>query len=419
MRPLFITLFCFLAFEGFCQSYLLKPDQVFDGEKMQANWSVLVEGNKIVKVGPSSKIKEGRNMTVIELPGKTLLPGLIEGHSHLLLYPYDQTDWNDQVLKEPEAYRVARGVVHAEKTLMAGITTTRDLGSEGAGYADVGLKKAINDGVIPGPRMLVAGRAIVATGSYGPKGFSYDFDLPLGAEPADGNDLIRVTRNQIGKGADFVKVYADYRWGPNGEARPTFSISELKLIVETAKSSGRPTVAHAATAEGMRRAIIAGVETIEHGDGATMEIFKLMKEKGVALCPTIAAVDAISQYRGWRKGKEADPPRIVIKKQSFKMALEAGVTICAGGDVGVYPHGDNAREFELMVDYGMPSLEVLKSATAGNAKLFHLEDKIGRIKEGLLADLIAVDGDPTKDISNLRKVSFVMKDGHVYLNQNP
>lgn len=396
------------------QSILLKPDRVFDGVQMQENWVVLVEGNQIVAVGNEKEVNAPRNTKVRELAGTTLLPGMIEGHSHLLLYPYNQTNWNDQVLKESEAYRVARAVVHAEKTLMAGVTTTRDLGSEGAGYADVGLKQAINDGVIPGPRMLVAGRAIVATGSYGPKGFKPDFEVPLGAEPADGADLIRVVRTQIGKGADFIKVYADYRWGPNGEAMPTFSIEELKTIVETARSSGRPTVVHAATAEGMRRATLAGVETIEHGDGATLEVLQLMKEKNVALCPTIAAGDAISQYRGWKKGVDPDPARIVNKKKSIQLMIQSGVTVCAGGDVGVFEHGDNVRELEMMVEYGMKPLDVLQSVTSINAQLFHMENKVGKVAKGLLADLIAVEGNPLEDISNLRKVKLVMKDGVVY-----
>ncbi|HEY5823139.1 MAG TPA: amidohydrolase family protein, partial [Cyclobacteriaceae bacterium] len=316
------------------KSYLLQPDRVFDGEKMHTGWSVLVQGDKIIAVGPSTTLKPSGDAEIIKLPGATLLPGLIEGHSHLLLHPYNETPWDDQVLKESDAYRVARGTVHAKNTLMAGYTTVRDLGSEGAGYADVGLKKAINDGVIPGPRMLVAGRAIVATGSYGPKGFDTDFEVMLGAEAADGNDLIRVVRDQMGKGADIIKVYADYRWGVRGEARPSFSVEELKLIVETAKSTGRPTVAHAATIEGMRRAILAGVETIEHGDEGTLEIFQLMKEKNVALCPTLAAGDAIAQYRGWKKGIEPESDKLKAKRKNFQAALQSGVTICAGGDVG-------------------------------------------------------------------------------------
>jgi len=293
--------FVFLILTAICKAqntaYLLQPDRVFDGEKLLTGVSVFVHNDKIVAVGPTGSIKPTADVTIIKLPGCTLLPGLIEGHSHLLLHPYNEVSWNDQVMKESDAYRVARGTVHAKNTLLAGFTTVRDLGSEGAGYADVGLKKAIDEGIVPGPRMLVAGRAIVATGSYGPKGFDNDFSVMIGAEQADGNNLIQVVRDQIGKGADIVKVYADYRWGVNNEARPTFSVDELKLIVETANSSGRPVVAHASTLEGMRRAIMAGVSSIEHGDSGTLEIFQLMKEKGVALCPTIAAGYSVAQYR--------------------------------------------------------------------------------------------------------------------------
>jgi imidazolonepropionase-like amidohydrolase len=398
-------------------SYLLHPDRVFDGEQMHEGWSVFVQGDKIVAAGPSNSMKPSAGVEVVKLSGCTLLPGLIEGHSHLLLHPYNETSWDDQVLKESDAYRVARATVHAKKTLMAGFTTVRDLGSEGAGYADVGLKKSIDDGIIPGPRMLVAGRAIVATGSYGPKGFDTDFEVMLGAEPADGNNLIRVVRDQIGKGADIVKVYADYRWGSKGEARPSFSVEELKLIVETARSSGRATVAHASTMEGMRRAILAGIETIEHGDDGTLEIFQLMKEKGVALCPTLAAGDAIAQYRGWKKGVGPDPDRIKAKRKSYQAAIQSGVTIVAGGDVGVFSHGDNVRELELMVDYGMLADSVLQSATSGNADVFHLADQVGRVKADLKADLLIVKGDPTKNISDLRKVMVVMKNGIIYRDE--
>lgn len=394
-------------------TFVLQADRVFDGEELHEGWMVVVEGNKIIAAGPAIQVQQPKNATILKFPGCTLMPGLIEGHSHLLLHPYNETSWDDQVLKESDAERVARATVHARQTLHAGFTTVRDLGSEGAGYADVGLKQAIDKGIIEGPRMIVAGRAIVSTGSYGPKGFDSDFDVMLGAEAADGNDLIRVVRDQIGKGADVVKVYADYRWGINDEARPTFSIDELKLIVETARSSGRPTVAHASTIEGMRRAIHAGVETIEHGDQGTREIFDLMKEKGVALCPTIAAGDAVSQYRGWNKGIDAEPERIKSKRASFRKALDAGVTICAGGDVGVFAHGDNARELELMVDYGMKAIDVLRSATSINAKTFHLDNRLGSIRSGLFADVIVVKGDPTKKISDIRNIQFIMKDGVV------
>lgn len=394
-------------------SQVLAPDRVYDGEAMHEGWAVLVEGERIVGAGSLASLSVPAGTEHIELPGMTLMPGMIEGHSHILLHPYDETSWNDQVLIESEAERVARATVHVRKSLEAGFTTMRDLGSEGAGYADVGVKQSIEKGIIPGPRLLVAGPAIVATGSYGPKGFAPHVEVPLGAHPADGHDdLIREVRRQIGGGADLIKVYADYRWGPNGEAMPTFTLEELERIVATANSSGRPVVAHAATAEGMRRATLAGVATIEHGDGGTPEVFELMAERGVALCPTLAAADAILQYRGWNKRLDPEPARITQKKKSFRQALEAGVSIIAGGDVGVFSHGDNVRELELMVEYGMPAAEVLRAVTAGNAELLGLTDR-GVIREGALADLVAVEGNPTDRISDLREVRMVMKGGEV------
>ncbi|GAA4406362.1 amidohydrolase family protein [Nibrella viscosa] len=394
-------------------TYLLRPDRVFDGETMHADWVVLVKGEKIEAVGRPAAVNAA-GAEVIDLKGTTLMPGLIEGHSHLLLHPYNETPWDDQVLREARSLRVARATVHAEKTLLAGFTTVRDLGTEGADYDDVGLKQAINQGIIPGPRMIVATRALIATGSYAPKGFSPDIEVPQGAEEADGHDkLIQAVRRQIGKGADVVKVYADYRWGLMADARPTYTLDELKLIVETAKSSGRSVVAHAGTAEGMRRAILAGCETLEHGDAGTPEIFALMKQHNTALCPTLAAGDAVSQYRGWKKGSEPEPERIRQKRITFRQALDAGVTICFGGDVGVFAHGDNARELEMMVEYGMKPLEVLRSATSVNADVFHLADR-GRVRPGLLADLVAVMGDPTQNIAQVRQIRLVMKGGTLY-----
>jgi imidazolonepropionase-like amidohydrolase len=343
----------------------------------------------------------------------TLLPGLVEGHSHILLHPYNETVWNDQVAHEGLALRAARAVNHLRATLMAGFTTTRDLGTEGAGYADVELKQAVNEGIIPGPRVLASTRAIVATGSYAPKGFALEWRVPQGAEEADGVDsLIRVVRDQIGHGADWVKLYGDYRWGPQPGAHPTFSLEEMKLAVETAHSAGAPVAVHATSAEGMRRAALAGVDTIEHGDQGTPEVFKVMVEHHVALCPTLAAGDATSQYAGWKKGQQPEPDSISRKRASFKAAMDAGVTILSGSDVGVFTHGDNARELELMVNYGMPTVSALKSATSVPGRVLHMD--IGEVKAGKFADLIAVDGDPTKDIAALRRVKFVMKGGTVY-----
>ena len=392
---------------------VLRPARVFDGDTMRDGWIVVVRGQRIEAAGPAASVSVPAGADTIDLPGTTLMPGLIEAHSHVLLHAYNETPWNDQVLKEAESLRVARAVNHLKATLVSGYTTIRDLGTEGAGYADVGLKQAVSQGIIPGPRMIVTTRAIVATGTYAPKGFSPLWSIPQGAEEADGNSLVRVVRDQAGRGADWIKIYGDYRAGPNGEAMATFSQDEMNLIVQTAASIGRPVVVHASTAEGMKRAILAGARSIEHGDGGTAEVFKLMVEKDVALCPTLAAGDATSQYAGWKKGVDPEPANIRRKRESFKLALSAGVTIAAGSDVGVFPHGDSARELDLMAAYGMPSLAVLKSATSVNARVLKMDNQIGRVAPGLLADLIAVPGDPEKDISATRKVSFVMKGGTI------
>lgn len=393
---------------------VLQPARVFDGETLHSNWVVVVRGEQIEAAGPANEVKSPAGARVIELPTMTLLPGLIDAHSHLFLRPYDQMPWNDQVLKESESLRTARATVHARATLLAGFTTLRDLGTEGAGYADVGIKQAIESDVIPGPRLLVVTKAIVATGSYGPKGYAPSAHVPQGAEETDGPDGIRrVVRDQIGKGADWIKVYADFRWGPTGQARPTFSIEELRILVDTAAAAGCPVSAHATSAEGMRRAIMAGVATIEHGDEGDSAVFKLMAERGIWLCPTVAAVEAYERYAGWKPGSPLSA-KLQAKQESVRNAIKLGVPIANGSDVGVFAHGDNVRELELLVECGMKPENVLRAATLNAAKAIRLDKKLGAVKPGLFADLVAVEGDPTQSISALRKVRLVLKGGVIY-----
>jgi imidazolonepropionase-like amidohydrolase len=393
---------------------LLRPAQVFDGVDPHPHpgWQVLVEGDKIAAVGPNLAAPAGAK--VIDLPGETLTPGLIEGHSHIFLHPYNETKWDDQVLHEPLALRTARAVVHVRKTLMAGFTTERDLGTEGAGYADVGIKEAINQGIIPGPRMLVATKANVARGAYGPKGFEPGVKIPQGAEEVNGADEMRAAaRDQIAAGADVIKMYADYHYLPGEPSRPTLTEEEMAAGVQVAHDAGRIAAAHATTAEGMRRAILAGVDTIEHGYGGTPEVFKMMHDRGTGYCPTLGASEAYARYfQGWN-GQEPAPESVQENRRAFQTAIKQGVRICMGGDVGVFPHGQNWLEMEAMQHAGMPAAQVMIAATSGNASIFHLADR-GQVKPGLLADLVAMPADPTRDVSAVEHVNFVMKGGQVF-----
>jgi imidazolonepropionase-like amidohydrolase len=411
MRWPIASLLLLLGAPAIAEPTLLRPARVFDGTATHEGWQVLVDGDRIVAAGSSVSAPPGTKL--IELPGATLLPGMIEGHSHLFLHPYNETLWDDQVLHEPLALRTARAVVSAERTLDAGFTTERDLGTEGAGFADVGLKQAIDKDIVPGPRLLVSTKAIVARGAYGPKGFEPGLVIPQGAQEVAGVDeTIRAVRDQIAGGADIIKFYADYHWGKGEPTRVTLSQAELNAGVAAAHDAGRLVAVHATTPEGMRRAILAGADTIEHGYGGTAEVFKLMHDRGTALCPTIAASEAYARYFEHWNGQEPAPESVQENRRSFQLAMKAGVPLCMGGDVGVFTHGQNWLEMDAMQRAGMPAAAVLTAATSGNAKIFHLADR-GEVKPGMLADLVAVEGDPTRDLSAVRNVRLVMKGGQV------
>ncbi len=401
-------------------SFLLTPALVFDAASGQtrAGWSVLVTGHQIAAVGPASEVQAPSNAVSIPLAGMTLLPGLMDIHSHIFLHPYNETSWDDQVLKEPVAYRSVEAALHVKNTLLAGFTLLRDLGTEGAGASDVAIKRAIEEGLIPGPRLLVVTKAIVATASYGPgpHGYAENVLLPKGAQEASGiPEILKAVREQVGLGADWIKVYADYGRGPGGKAVPTFSLEELRALVEEAHSAGRLVAAHATTAEGMRRAVEAGVNTIEHGFGGTEEVFRLMAAKGVGYLPTLTAVEAYAEYfHGYKPGVSPPTAQMQEALHAFKLALDNKVTIGLGSDVGVFAHGTNYREIEWMVRGGMSPSQAILAATATNAAIIRMQDKLGAIRVGLLADLIAVPGDPTTNIQAFRDVRFVMKDGVVY-----
>ncbi|WP_296948827.1 amidohydrolase family protein [uncultured Massilia sp.] len=405
---------------GAPHTVLLRPERVWTGDgAAHPGWSVLVAGGRVQAVGPAAGMAVPADAEKIDLPGKTLIPGLIDLHSHVLLHPYNETTWDDQVIKEAPAYRVALAVRHAADTLQAGFTTLRDLGTEGVDYADVGIKRAIDEGQVPGPRLLVATRAIVATASYGPAERNYrpDMELPYGAQQATGVDeAVKAVRQQAAHGADWIKIYADYRTGIDGSTRPTFTLEEMRAMVAAAHVTGRKVAVHASSDDAIRQAVLAGVDTIEHGYGASEATFTLMRERGVAYIPTLTAPEAIGEYFQKHVRGGAPTPAMQQAARAFQLARRVGVTIGNGSDVGVFAHGSNARELAWMVRLGMTPTEALRAATTVAAGILG-KPELGTIRSGALADVVAVDGDPTADIAALCHVGFVMKGGVVYRRQ--
>jgi imidazolonepropionase-like amidohydrolase len=369
-----------------------------DGKEWRENVVVELLGDSIVGVRPAAADEK----VDVDYGEAWVIPGLIDLHTHLLLRPYDEASWDDQVLKESPELRTIRATKHAEATLLAGFVAVRDLGTEGAGLADVALRDAIAQRILRGPRVIAATRAIVATGCYGPNLAAAE--VQKGAQVADGEVGVRkAVREQVAAGAEWIKVYADYRRAPGQPATPTFSAAELGALCDEAASAGVPVAAHATTDEGIRRAVQAGVRTIEHGAGASEATLQLMRERGVVLCPCLAANETIVRQAG-RQGPLAE--RLNLGRIGFQRALAAGVTIGCGSDAGVFRHGDNARELELMVEYGMTPAQALAAATSVAAKVLRRED-LGRIGPGR-PGLVVLAGDPLADIRSLRKVKAVI-----------
>jgi imidazolonepropionase-like amidohydrolase len=392
-------------------AHVLSPD----GSSWLDGRAVLVLEGRISTVAPTDELRPLAEARDLDLTGLYLVPGLIDLHTHLMLHPYDEASWDDQVLHESLELRTIRAVKAARATLDAGFTTIRDLGTEGGGYADVALRDAVKQELMEGPRVVPVTRAIVATGCYGPSGFDPRWSVPQGAQEVTGPDeMRRVVREQISRGAEWIKVYADY--GRAGApATPTFTIDELKAAVDEAHSAGLHVAAHASTDEGVRRATEAGVATIEHGTAASDETLKLLASRGTVLCPTIAASEAMARYGGWTP-ESPEPARLTASKDLVRRARAAGVTIANGSDAGVFAHGDNARELELLVDCGLTPAEALRAATATAATVLGQAGKLGVIAAGAQADLVAFQKDPLADVHALRRPRLVVQGGRIRLD---
>lgn len=407
---------------GTTTSYLIRAAHLIDGvsNATRDNVAVLVQGERIIAVGSAAELttRAGGAARIIDLGPATILPGLIDNHTHVLLQgDITSADYDEQLLKESTPYRAIRATAAVRIALMNGFTAIRDLETEGAMYADVDVKTAINRGVIPGPRMFVSTRAMAPTGMYPLLGYSWELKMPEGVQIVDGPDEIRkAVREEAKYGADWIKFYADRRYyiGDDGKLHSwvNFTPEEMKTIVDEAHRIGKKVAAHAVGWDGIDGALRAGVNSIEHGQGLTDDLIARMVKQGVYLCPTIYVGVYVAPGRGgiW--------PRIVeLQRTSFGKAVKAGLLISYGTDAGGYAWTENqAKEFSYMVRYGMTPMAAIKSATSVAARLLGQETQFGSIEPGRLADIVAVQGDPIADISELERVSFVMKGGVIFKN---
>src|SRR6266853_534882 len=388
------------------------------------NQIITIRGDRVESVGEASGANSPAGATVIDLSNATVLPGLVDSHTHIFLQGEDPAlgGYDVQLLKYPIAYRAARATVSVRRALEQGVTTLRDLETEGAGYGDVGIKQAIEEGYIPGPRLFVSTRAISTTGGYPLEGYAPELEMPKGAQIVDGPvEARKAAREQLDRGADWIKVYMTHRsWvGKNGElvSQPTLTVEELKAIVDEAHGWGKKVACHAYSGIGLHRALDGGCDSIEHGLDLDDAAIRQMKEHGTWLVPTLGVY-----YTDWSPANtpdgKRDRARAAVHEVSFKKAMKAGIKIAFGTDMGGIPWTEPiANEFGYMVKFGMSPMDAIKSATSTAANLLDKNGELGVIAPGAYADVVAVQGDPLATIDALKSVTFVMKDGTVFTHK--
>jgi len=405
------------------QITVIRAGTLIDGKSSSPRQDqvIVIRGNRIESVSDAASSKMPADAKVIDLSHATVLPGLIDSHTHIFLQGEDpaQGGYDANILKYPLSFRAARATVSARRALEQGFTTLRDVETEGAGYGDVGIKQAIEGGYIPGPRLFVSTRAISTTGGYPLEGYAPELEMPKGVQVIDGPvEARKAAREQLDHGADWIKVYMTHRsWlGKNGElvSQPTLTVEELKAIVDEAHGWTKKVACHAYNGIGLQRALDGGCDSIEHGLEITDAQIAQMVKQGTWYCPTLAVY-----YTDWGPADTAagqrDRKRAAVHIQSFQKAMKAGVKIVFGTDIGGIPWTEPiAQEFLRMVEFGMSPTEAIKSATSRAAEMLDMEGQIGVIAPGAYADVVAVNGDPVRDIKVLENVQFVMKDGNVF-----